>query len=167
MENLNFGPATACSSSAHVRLFALSLPTQAFVLHLLLMAPVRWAAKHISHLNRRFLTDIKTQWINPSDLLSLLLILGGDVVQTAIAQLCGGPYYITPVAFSFGWVAYSVSAVLYCLDDGRLMPRPDRLSIVVNVSSGIKRPNHSWILSRILRDWRKVTRDPQMGFLDV
>lgn len=43
----------------------------------------------------------KTQWINPSNYaFTILLLLGGDVVTRALAQLAGGP--ITPVAFSFG-----------------------------------------------------------------
>jgi hypothetical protein len=41
-----------------------------------------------------------TQWKNPGDVFSVLLILGGDVVARALAQLAGSP--ITPVAFSFG-----------------------------------------------------------------
>lgn len=50
------------------------------------------------------------QWQNPSDILSVLLLLGPDIVQRSVAQLAGRA--ITPVAFSFGWVAYSVSALL-------------------------------------------------------
>lgn len=40
------------------------------------------------------------QWENPGDVFSVLLILGGDVVARALAQLTGSR--ITPVAFSFG-----------------------------------------------------------------
>ena len=50
------------------------------------------------------------QWQNPEDILSILLLLGPDVVQRATAQLAGRA--ITPVAFSFGWVAYAISALL-------------------------------------------------------
>lgn len=50
------------------------------------------------------------QWRNPGDILSLLLILGPEVIRNAVAQLTGRA--ITPVAFSFGWVAYAVSALL-------------------------------------------------------
>ena len=53
---------------------------------------------------------LASQWQNPNDVLSVLLILGPDIVQKAIAQLAGRA--LTPVAFSFGWVAYSVSALL-------------------------------------------------------
>jgi hypothetical protein len=52
----------------------------------------------------------RDQWINPSDILSLLLLIGPDIVQRAIAQLSGN--ILTPVAFSFGWVAYSLNASL-------------------------------------------------------
>ena len=54
--------------------------------------------------------QLRTQWQNPSDILSLLLLLAPDVIQRSIAQLNGRG--LTPVAFSFGWVAYSVSALL-------------------------------------------------------
>lgn len=33
--------------------------------------------------------DLRGQWGNPRDILSLLLLVGGDVVQKAIAQLVG------------------------------------------------------------------------------
>jgi hypothetical protein len=44
--------------------------------------------------------ELSYQLTNPSDIFSVLLILGGDVVWRAIAQLAGLP--VTPVAFSFG-----------------------------------------------------------------
>ena len=48
---------------------------------------------------------LRDQWSNPSDIFTILLIIGGDVVQVAIAQLCAGPVPgLTPVSFSFGWV---------------------------------------------------------------
>jgi hypothetical protein len=50
------------------------------------------------------------QWLNPGDILSILLLLGPDIVQGAVAQMAGRT--ITPVAFSFGWVAYAASALL-------------------------------------------------------
>lgn len=43
---------------------------------------------------------LSEQWKNPSDVFSVLLILGGDVVARALAQLAGSR--LTPVAFSFG-----------------------------------------------------------------
>ena len=52
---------------------------------------------------------LRGQWSNPSDIFTILLIIGGDIVQVAIAQLCGGPIkYLTPVSFSFGWVSRSI-----------------------------------------------------------
>jgi hypothetical protein len=43
----------------------------------------------------------KEEWASPSNYaFTILLLLGGDVVARALAQLAGGR--ITPVAFSFG-----------------------------------------------------------------
>lgn len=98
---------------------------------------------------------IKSQWQTPGDIFSVLLIIGGDIIQRAIAQLSGGPFNFTPVAFSFGWVAYSVGAVLSAIGNGKLMPETDCPSIVVNASNGYVRPNTSWVLGRVLRDWDK------------
>ena len=50
------------------------------------------------------------QWVNPADIFSVLLLLGPEIVQQAVAQLAGR--WVTPVAFSFGWVAYSARALL-------------------------------------------------------
>ena len=55
------------------------------------------------------ISELRSQWTNPNDILSLLLLLGPDVIQRALAQLVGR--HITPVAFSFGWAAYSISAL--------------------------------------------------------
>jgi hypothetical protein len=44
--------------------------------------------------------EFSAQWTNPGDVFSVLLILGGDVVARALAQLAGSK--VTPVAFSFG-----------------------------------------------------------------
>ncbi len=43
---------------------------------------------------------IRDQSNNPGDVFSVLLILGGDVVARALAQLVGSR--VVPVAFSFG-----------------------------------------------------------------
>lgn len=53
---------------------------------------------------------LENQWRNPSDILSVLMLLGPDIVQKAIAQTSGRA--ITPVAFSFGWVAYAAASLL-------------------------------------------------------
>lgn len=44
--------------------------------------------------------EFRSQWTHPSDVFSVLLILGPDVISRALAQLAGGA--LTPVAFSFG-----------------------------------------------------------------
>lgn len=49
---------------------------------------------------------LRAKWTNPTDIFTILLIIGGEVVQVAMAQLCAGPVpYLTPVSFSFGWVS--------------------------------------------------------------
>lgn len=92
-----------------------------------------------------------TQWRNPSDVFSVLLILGGDIIQQALAQLSGSR--ITPIAFSFGWVAYGVSAVSSAVGENRLMPPADCSCLVINGKSGYVRENVSWIIGRIVRDY--------------
>ena len=44
--------------------------------------------------------EFSEQSTNPSDVFSVLLILGGDMIARALAQLAG--FAVTPVAFSFG-----------------------------------------------------------------
>jgi hypothetical protein len=44
--------------------------------------------------------EFSDQWTHPGDVFSVLLILGGDVVGRALAQLTGGR--LTPPTFSFG-----------------------------------------------------------------
>ena len=47
--------------------------------------------------------SFRNEWTNPSNYaFTILLLLGGDVVARALAQLAGGR--LTPVAFSFGTV---------------------------------------------------------------
>ncbi|KAI6762455.1 hypothetical protein HG530_008435 [Fusarium avenaceum] len=96
-------------------------------------------------------SGFSTQWKNPGDVFSVLLILGGDVVARALAQLVGSR--ITPVAFSFGWVAYAVSAVVGAMGDNKLMPSPDTPCEVINAKSGYTRANTSWIIGRVVRDY--------------
>lgn len=92
---------------------------------------------------------LASQWQNPNDVLTVLLIIGGDVVQKALAQLSGG--YFVPVAFSFGWVSYSISALLVAYGEGTLMPSTPYPSVLINAQSGYARLNYSWILNRVLR----------------
>jgi hypothetical protein len=106
--------------------------------------------------------ELRTQWAGPGDILSLLLLIGGDIVQTAIAQLTGHKLRvlgtknhslsIAPVAFSFGWVAFGFSTLLGVVGDMRLMPTADHESICVTSSNGFVRTTRSWVLGRLLRD---------------
>lgn len=93
----------------------------------------------------------REQFTRPGDVMSVLLLLGGDVIQRALAQLAGGP--ITPVAFSFGWVTYAISALLAAVGVNKLLPLPDAPGYVVNSRSRYSRQNNSWILGRIIRDY--------------
>ncbi|GAB1316938.1 hypothetical protein MFIFM68171_07148 [Madurella fahalii] len=105
---------------------------------------------------------LRSQWQNPADVLSLLMLIGGDVVQKSIAQLFGfylqpSPrfprIYLTPVAFSFGWVAYAFVSLILAISDKQLMPStPDTPSVVINARTGFSRTNNSWLLGRVLRD---------------
>jgi len=88
------------------------------------------------------------------------MIIGGDIVQRAVAQLSGHQYHFCPVAFSFGWVAYSLSAVLAALGEGRLLPPPDCSCILVNAKNGYVKTVQSWVLSRIVRDHETPTPEP-------
>jgi len=93
----------------------------------------------------------------PSDTLSILLLIGGDVVAKALAQLSGRSF--VPVAFSYGWVAYSFGTLIDAFGDGRLIPEPDYPVKFFNVRSGISRDNRSWVLGRLLRDNERPLAD--------
>ncbi|PCH39062.1 hypothetical protein WOLCODRAFT_146847 [Wolfiporia cocos MD-104 SS10] len=95
--------------------------------------------------------QVKAQWRNPNDILSIVQLIGGDTVQTALAASTS-PSYLTPVAFSFGWVAYAFSTISTVFGDGTLMPSPDCNAILVNARSGYQRDIKSWVLGRIVRD---------------
>ncbi|KAM0346553.1 hypothetical protein ACHAO7_011747 [Fusarium culmorum] len=105
--------------------------------------------------------DLGNQWANPGDILSILLLIGSDIVQKAITQLVGHTLripgtrthiFIAPVAFSFGWATYGFSNLVAAVGSMRLMPSSDCPSILVNCSNGFVRDNCSWVLGRILRD---------------
>jgi hypothetical protein len=93
---------------------------------------------------------LSQQWVSPSDILAVLLLIGGNIIQMALAQLSGS--HIVPVAFSFGWASYAFSALMSIVGDRKLMPQPDFSSLVVDAQSGDIRSNNSWVLGRILRD---------------
>lgn len=97
--------------------------------------------------------ELRSQWVSPVDILSLLLLVGGDVVQQALAQQAGLKLP-TPVVFSFGWVGYAFTALLSAVGNNRLMPlAPGPSSIILSTNRGHPRANGSWILNRILRDY--------------
>ena len=92
---------------------------------------------------------LAAQWQNPNDVLTILLIIGGDIVQKAIAQLAGSRF--VPVSFSFGWVNYSFFALIAAFGNGSLMPTAADASILINAESRYARKSTSWILEQILR----------------
>jgi len=113
-------------------------------------------------------SQMTAQWTNPGDIFSLLLLIGGDIVQKALAQLVGVRIPLskkedgvgiplTPVAFSFGWVAYAFASLKDIVGDGALMPETDVSSQLINCQTGYVRSNRSWILGRVLRDHEKRT----------
>jgi len=118
--------------------------------------------------------NFKAEWSSPSNYaFTILLLLGGDVVARALAQLAGGR--ITPVAFSFGmrfpspvkltvfdrnakqtstgWVSYATSAVNSAVGAFKLMPPADTSCTVINTSNGMARGNGSWVIGRAMRDF--------------
>src|SRR5271170_4940945 len=110
--------------------------------------------------------EFLVQWHNPKEVIAVLLIIGGEIVQKALAQLSAGRGYIVPVAFSFGWVAYAFSTIVTLVGDGRLMPEPDYHCKVINVENGFARENRSWIIGRLLRD-KEPPLDKQSLRIDV
>ncbi|KAK8149297.1 hypothetical protein G3M48_007546 [Beauveria asiatica] len=94
--------------------------------------------------------EFSDQFKNPSDIFSVLLLLGGasDPVGRALAQISGSR--VTPVAFSFGWVSFMLEIAV---GEMKLMPRPDYACKVINTDSRQVTTNSSWILGRIMRDF--------------
>lgn len=102
-------------------------------------------------------SDIITQWSNPSDILSLLLLVGGDVIQRALAQQTGGHYPLpTPVVFSFGWVAYTFLGLLAAVGDKTFLPNPEFPAVVFSTEWGYHRTNNSWVIARLIRDFEEL-----------
>ena len=95
------------------------------------------------------ITRLARQWRNPTDVLTILLVIGGDIVQKALAQLSGT--YWVPVAFSFGWASRSFNSVLAAFGDGASILIASAPSFLINAGSGYARLDFSWILNRILR----------------
>jgi hypothetical protein len=92
----------------------------------------------------------RSQFTNPAEVLSVLLIIGGEIIQKAIAQLVGEA--VTPAVLSFGWVSYTFNALMSAFGDGTFLPRPDYPGIVVTLSSREKKKNLSWVIGRLIRD---------------
>ncbi|KAK7919946.1 hypothetical protein PG985_007968 [Apiospora marii] len=108
--------------------------------------------------------DLRNQILNPQGILAVLLLVGSDVVQKAIAQSIGGCdsswSRFTPVAFSFGWVSYAANSVVAALGDGIFLPKADTSGFVITLNSGDSRSNQSWLLGRLMRDLEmRVERD--------
>lgn len=124
-------------------LFSLLVPCNCLALshpHGLSILKGRWHAAS---------SRMASQGENPSNVLTILLIVRGDIVQKALAQLSGG--HFVPVAFSFGWVTYSINALIAAFCDGSLMTSIKFPSTIIDVQSGYARFNYSWILNRVLR----------------
>ena len=103
--------------------------------------------------SQQFLAQVR----NPSEIFSVLLIIGGDIIQKAVVQMTGRK--VTLVAFSFGWVAYAFGSLVAAFGDGTLMPQPDVSASVIVVSSKIKKSNGSWVLGRLVRDLEGIVEE--------
>lgn len=102
-------------------------------------------------------SQIIAQWSQPSDILSLLLLVGGDVIQRALAQQAGGHNPLpTPVVFSFGWVAYTFLGLLAAVGDKTFLPSPEFPAVVFSTQWGYHRTNNSWVVARLLRDYEEL-----------
>lgn len=96
--------------------------------------------------------EFAAQWRQPGDIFSILLIIGGEVIQVSLAAITGGR--ITPIAFSFGWVAYAISSVVSAIGESRLVLCPPEIAVrVVNLKTGYDRGNQSWLLSRFVKTY--------------
>jgi hypothetical protein len=96
-------------------------------------------------------SELAREWANPSVVVAtVLMFVGGNVVQEALAQTTGEVF--TPVCFSFGWVSYALSSLKDVFGEGRLLPQPDYPVKVFNVMSGYYRVNKNWLIGRIVRD---------------
>ncbi|MDI1490449.1 MAG: hypothetical protein OHK93_001652 [Ramalina farinacea] len=110
---------------------------------------------------------IRLQWQSPSGILSILLIVAGDIVGEALDQLSGQT--VSPVVFSFGWVSFAVSAFMTAIGVHQLLTPSKKnkpKDKAVNIKSGKVTENRSWVLDHILRDWdywkpHEVRRDEE------
>lgn len=98
-------------------------------------------------------SELKSQWTNPSNIASILLILAGDIVGQALQNLSGPS--IVPVVFSFGWVSHAHQAFVSAVGLHQLL-KPDNAGgqgWLVDVGTGKGKPNDSVLLQQVLSDW--------------
>jgi hypothetical protein len=96
--------------------------------------------------------ELRQQWTQPTEVFDVLLLLGGDIVNKALAQLSGG--VLTPVTFSFGWVSYAITTFLASVGEAKLMPSASESPcLLITAKNGYIRSNASWVISRVLRDY--------------
>jgi hypothetical protein len=94
--------------------------------------------------------ELKAQWRKPTDIFNILLVVGGDIVRMAYAQLSGR--WICPVPLSFGAVAFAYNLLFITFGKGQLMPSNDTPCLVINLEEGNSRECRSWVLGRLWRD---------------
>lgn len=123
----------------------------------ILLGQIEWDPFGILQSQRMALTanddrsDIIKEWENPKVVIAtVLMIVGGDIVRSALAQTTGSLF--TPVCFSFGWISYSLTALVGIFGDGKLLPPPDHPVKVFNLTTGYRRDNRHWVIGRIVRD---------------
>ncbi|KAJ5963874.1 uncharacterized protein N7479_003750 [Penicillium vulpinum] len=96
---------------------------------------------------------LRQQWEEPADIFTVLLIIGGEIIQCALGAVSGGT--LTPVTFSYGWAAYALSALLSTMGECQLMPgSPIPNLLVINVNTGYPRVNRSWTLGRLFQTYK-------------
>ena len=117
--------------------------------------------------------EFQKQWTQSVDVFSILLLLGGEIVNRALAQLSGG--LLTPVSFFFGsdsdtnpsvasfafqliitagWVSYAMNMLSAAVGDAKLMPSStENACLLINAKNGYIRNNAGWVLGRMLRDY--------------
>lgn len=97
----------------------------------------------------------RKQFTNPSEIMNVMLLIGGDVIQKAILQLAGFSI-VTPVVFSFGWVTYAFNSMA---NGGKDLPDPDYAMTVIPVAPDAPPiQNQSFLLGRLLRDLERRVR---------
>lgn len=91
------------------------------------------------------------------------MLVGGDVIQRALAQQTGGRSAMPPpVVFSCGWVAYAFSALLSAVGNKSFLPDPDVAAVIASSEWGYQRSNNSWIIGRLLRDYENQWMPPSV-----